>query len=50
MNLNNLILLFGIITLSVSIINGELDEFCTISGNVKGLSHETDFSSIFVKL
>lgn len=47
---NILITLISILGLSVCLIYGEMDEFCTISGNVRGLSHETDFSSIFVKL
>lgn len=50
MKITRLTLILSVLALSLSIINGELDDFCTISGNVKGLSHETDFSSIFVKL
>ncbi|KAG5674083.1 hypothetical protein PVAND_004070 [Polypedilum vanderplanki] len=47
MDLKWIILIISILVLKVS---GELDEFCTISGNVKGLSDQSDFSSIFVKL
>lgn len=44
-----IIALISFIAIGIRLVYGEVDDFCTISGNVKGL-HETDFSSIFVKL
>lgn len=42
-----LVLLISALAISSSAVNGDIDDFCTLSGNIKGLS---DFSSIFVKL
>lgn len=40
-------LLISILAISSASADGEFDDFCTLSGTIKGLS---DFSSIFVKL
>jgi len=47
MDIKSLILITSLLVLGVY---AEFEEFCTISGNVKGLSDQSDFSSIFVTL
>ena len=47
MNLKHLIVFISVIAISSTEVHGDIDDFCTLSGTVSGLS---DFSSIFVKL
>lgn len=47
MKMKSVILLITVFALSATKANGDIDDFCTLSGTIKGLS---DFSSIFVKL
>lgn len=47
MKFKAVILLISVLAISFTVANGEFDDFCTLSGNIKGLS---DFSSIYVKL
>lgn len=47
MKFKTVILLISVIALSYTGANGEFEDFCTLSGTIKGLS---DFSSIYVKL
>lgn len=47
MKLNRLISLISVLATAAIQVNGDIDDFCTLSGTIKGLS---EFSSIFVKL
>lgn len=47
MELKVVVLLITLLASTATEANGDLDDFCTLSGTIKGLS---EFSSIFVKL
>lgn len=47
MDFNFIFILISVLAISSNRVSGEFDDFCTLSGTIRGLE---SFSSIFVKL